>query len=1024
MDNRGSPPSEPSKGLLSGRYNESNTPGPSQQPAPPTGGLLSRFGGQQASPPPRASGRAPGRTPGEDPGWHGLANGARKLGENLRRMTEGALQRAPRHGDWRATDFAPHEIDDWDQRGAVPFDLPPDPDAPEFEDRARGSRGARRDGRDRYAEDSSGARGSRDEYSGGRGGRRADEVEWNDDGWNSSNAGGWDDEWNDGGEVDWDNASWDDEPGGRGGRGAGWAQGRGGYADEGGYDGYEDVPAGRGQRRGGRRDEWQDGGEWESGEGWDEPAIPDDAHWNVVGDLRGSLDQDVISESLNTLAQLGAVSRHISRVARIRLLLRRRPAAAAMLAFFLLSFMLACCAPLVPLIRLGYDVTDLTRRAEDLRALSAGGVTSLINASNITRAQQDINAIEGDLYEINGAVAVIGAPAAAVNHTARNYQLLVRIGYDLTGAASESLQIAQMLVTPLEGGALSTDSATPGIQPADIQQARVLLSDAYTRSLDAIAAYQQLDPQALPAQLKPGSKYGAYLAQLPLVVKVFGEVKDLIDAAPALLGVGQPAYFLAIAMDSSELRPGGGFQGNYGLLELDGGKQSKTNPFGLTNTYFLDQVYTKNAAPNPPPSNCMRPVTLPTNAYWWWPYRCILQYGWGLRDSNLSPDFPTNARLAMQIVEAGGGTPKGAPIQGVMAFTPGLIQKVLQVTGNLPMPDYHTVITPQNLEVAIHHFQLAVPTTGDRKQFTHDLAKALLDRLKALHGSGLKVIFQIAAESILSKDLQVYLADPRAELVLRQLGIASTVATGQRDGFFVVDTNDGGNKANLYVTESQTDYVTLLPNGGAFHRLAIAVTYDKKGDIFNPGSSFFDYSDIQRTYMPGDATIAGWSGFIPSIFQPAGCSSGYSTIITDCSYDHGIFTTTTDSDVAGRTMVMGSLMVMCGPYPQDSSGYNSYQAQPESDACASAPTSHTQTIFISWYTPNAYTVGANGHGTYTEMVEKQAGGSTHLTVFVTRGSLQGPQIINDVETFQGLTAHATKIFNGPLTQDQIVSFSF
>ncbi len=915
MDNRGAPPPKPRKGLLSGHYyDESNSPEPAQQPAPPTGGLLSRFGGPQEP------------APSEEPGWRGLANGARKLGQNLRRMTEGALQRAPRHGDWRATDFAPHEIDDWDQRGAVPFELPPDPDAPEYdEDRARGSHGARRDG---YAEDGAGARGGRGGYSGGRGGRGArgadvddwDDAEWNaadpggwdDAEWNAAGAGGWDAAWNEGGEVDWDNATWDDEPNGWDDHGSGRSRGRGAYADDG---GYEEVPASRDQRRGAQRDPRDSRDGWESGGEWGEPAAPNDAHWNLVGDLRGSLDANVISESLSTMAQLGAVSRPTTRAARIRLLLRRRPAAAAMLAFFLLSFMLTCCAPLVPLIRLGYDVTDLARRAEDLRALSAGGVTSLINASNITRAQQDIAAIESDLYEINGAVAVIGAPAGAVSKTARNYQLLVRIGYDLTGAASESLQIAQTLVTPLEGGALSADSTTPGIQPADLQQARVLLSDAYARSLDAIAAYQQLDPQALPAQLKPGSKYGAYLAQLPLVVKVFGEVKDLIDAAPALLGVGQPAYFLAIAMDSSELRPGGGFQGNYGLLELDGGKQSKTHPFGLSDTYSLDQVYTKNAAQNPLPYGCSHQVTLPTNLYWWWPYRCIQQFGWGLRDSNLSPDFPTNARLAMQIVEAGGGTPNGAPIQGVVAFTPGLIQKILEVTGNLPMPDYHTIVTPQNLEQQIHYFQLHVPTANgqDRKQFTHDLSKALLDRLKALHGSGLKVIFQIAAESIQSKDLQVYLADPRAELVLRQLGLASTVATGQGDGYFVVDTNDGGNKANLFVTEQQTDYVTLLPNGGAFHRLAISVTYDKKGDIFNPGSSFYDYSDIQRTYMPGDATIVGWSGFNPSIFSPGGCGSGYSSIITDCSSAHGIFTTTTASDVAGRTMVMGALMVMCGP---------------------------------------------------------------------------------------------------------------
>ncbi len=57
-------------------------------------------------------------------------------------------------------------------------------------------------------------------------------------------------------------------------------------------------------------------------------------------------------------------------------------------------------------------------------------------------------------------------------------------------------------------------------------------------------------------------------------------------------------------------------------------------------------------------------------------------------------------------------------------------------------------------------------------------------------------------------------------------------------------------------------------------------------------------------------------------------------------------------------------------------------------------------------------------------MEKQAGSATHLTVYVTRGSLQGPQIINDLGTFNGLTAHATKVFNNTLAQNQLVSYSF
>ncbi|HEX8995955.1 MAG TPA: DUF4012 domain-containing protein [Ktedonobacterales bacterium] len=999
MDDR-NPQSQPRRGLLSGRYNDAAAPesqrSDSGTPASPSSGasqplnrsqsrgLLSRYAS-----PTKESAKDPGKGDAEPQhGWRQLAGGARRLGENLRRRATGGEDRTPGAGDWRATDFSTGDLDDWDRHGEVPFEMPPDPDAPEARagerrDTRGADRSSRRDDRSDDRRDDPRDRGQRSDRNGrsGRDGQRSRRARHDD----------WDDiEWDDSWDGAWETGSWDTE----------WAAG-----DQH-QDAYYEEPPPR-ERRGRRRKE---------------PAAREE--WSVVGDLRQALDDDVIAESLSTLAQLGAVTRPLSRLGRIRLLMKRRPAAAAMLAFFLLGFMLTCCAPLIPLARLGYDTFDLARHVSHLQQMAAGGTAQLINGTKLAEAQSDIAAIEGDLYEINGAVTVAGAPLGAVSHTARNYQLLVRIGYDLTGAANESIQVAQSLLTPLEGGALSSDSSKPGISPADIQQARVLLADAYARTLDAVAVYHQIDQNALPAQLKPGSKYGKMLALLPLAQKVFGELKNLLDAAPALLGVGQPAYYLAIAMDRTELRPGGGFQGNYGLLEIDGGKQSKNSPFSLVNTYPLDAAYAQKLGVLGQ-DGCGHAVTEPPNSAWWWPVRCVKDFGWGLRDANLSPDFPTNARTAIQIVEEAGKTPNGAPIQGVVAFTPGLIADILSATGSLYMSDYHVTVTADNLEQQIHQHQLASPTAAgqDRKEFTHELSTQLLARLKSLHGSGLKTIFSIAEKAIQSKDLQIYVSDPRAELILQQLGLSSSISTGGGDGFFVVDTNDGGNKANLYVTETQTDLVTLLPNGAALHRLAISVTYDKKGSIFNPGSPFYDYSDIQRTYLPGDATLLGWSGFVPkNTIVPDGCGSSYATVVTDCTQAHGIVGVSTNSDTPGRSMVMGSLLVLCGSTGQGDWG--SYNGSTESSDCATSPQPHTETIFLSWYTPHAFTPDASGHGTYTELIEKQPGDQPRLSVYVMTGSVKGPQLITDLGTFNNLTATATKLFDGPLTQNQTVSYSF
>ena len=584
--------------------------------------------------------------------------------------------------------------------------------------------------------------------------------------------------------------------------------------------------------------------------------------------------------------------------------------------------MLTCVVPLIPVLRLGYDVADATRRITALKALVAGDPTQLVNTGKLQDAQNQVAGIQGDLYEINGTINILSAPLSAMSSDARNYRLLVGMGLDLTLAANKGIQAAQTILKPVEsGGILGSSAATAGITSADIQQARVALANAHTNLLDAYSAYEQLDQQTLPDQFKPGSTVGKLLAMKPTALSAVDELNTLLDVAPALLGVGQPAYYLVAAMDSTELRPGGGFIGNYGILGLDGGKQLKNMPLSLHDTYPLDQKYYQNALQPYRVAQHVKSVAdvkgcaslgpQPPAYYWWWPFRdfdTTCKYGWGLRDANLSASFPDNARAMMQIVEdAGGEVPNGAPLQGVIAFTPGLIKSLFAITGPVVVPQFNVTVNADNLEAMIHTYQLtdAQPKTGDRKAFTHELSAALLDKLKTAHGSALNAIIKVGVAALKSKDLQVYFSDPRAELVLRQLGLSSELLTGGGDGFMVVDANDGGNKASAYVAEKQTDLVTLLPNGGAIHRLQIVVTYNKGRNSVYPGNTQQDdYSDFQRTYLPGDAIILGMSGYNPNTFAPSSCDgsgvSGYGSIITDCAPQYAIINPVTTSDAPGR----------------------------------------------------------------------------------------------------------------------------
>jgi len=146
-------------------------------------------------------------------------------------------------------------------------------------------------------------------------------------------------------------------------------------------------------------------------------------------------------------------------------------------------------------------------------------------------------------------------------------------------------------------------------------------------------------------------------------------------------------------------------------------------------------------------------------------------------------------------------------------------------------------------------------------------------------------------------------------------------------------------------------------------------------------------------------------------------------------------------------MVMGPLLIWCG----SASTANAYSTDADYSACESRPMKHTQTIYVEWYTPYAFNRGSDGHGVYSEQIEKQSGTTVYkdgapnslvaLTVYVSTAALSGGQSLpGDTadETITATTPQARdaafarllqsngtqKVFDGPLMTNTPVSVPF
>jgi hypothetical protein len=370
-------------------------------------------------------------------------------------------------------------------------------------------------------------------------------------------------------------------------------------------------------------------------------------------------------------------------------------------------------------------------------------------------------------------------------------------------------------------------------------------------------------------QLQPGDlRFDPHLAQtfagvqhdLPLASAVLADFSALVPVLPTLLGVGHPANYLLEVLDSSELRPGGGFIGNDGLLTLSNGRFTGAH---IQDVLLLDKNVKdgRQYIPWPP-------------AYQWLS-RYLHVPSWSLRDSNLDADFPTDARNGEENYDREGGP---ALVQGVIAVTPALIQNALAITGPIFMPEYDETVTSANLIDLIHYHQLGAGQEGNssqltadgqtslRKHFTELLAEHFMTDLHHISSAELGKFLNLFANSLESKDIQVYFNHPAAEQLLEEFHIASTIQAPAGDSLFVVDANTAGNKADAFIVNTMQDQVELDGTGDAVHHLTLSYAWIEPGRIYGTGF----YRDYARIYVPPGSVLVQQQGW-----QPLGTESAF-----------------------------------------------------------------------------------------------------------------------------------------------------
>lgn len=557
---------------------------------------------------------------------------------------------------------------------------------------------------------------------------------------------------------------------------------------------------------------------------------------------------------------------------------------------------------------LGYN--HLKDGETKLKSLQHGS----LSAATVLGAEQDFLASQVEFAAAHAALERV----PSVAETSPFVGDKIQVGLRLTALASTFSEIAVYgcnagalfvgaVANPFGGslanGSAVTTSATPSPSatktatptPPPLTSTRGLTednlktiqSDLTTISglLDgASAQIDAIQPGDLSFQPKLASQFNQFRTLLPQIRGYLNDVMTLMPVLGPMLGVGHPQYYLVELLDSTELRPGGGFIGNIGTMTVNGGVMTALH---VQDVDLLDRPFefAGQCIPFPP-------------QYQWFQISEGVPC-WSLRDSNFETDFPTTAQYGEQNYTTEGGP---YAVQGVVAITPWLIEKLIALTGPVAVPEMGpgVNVTSTNLVNLIHQFQLGkghgseyIPSAGSltsaRKAFTGFLFKHFMTKLKTVLSGKKSQLLKVVLDAFATKDVQVYFNNPVAEAMLKKFHLASVIeAPKTGDTQLLVDANVIANKANNYITYTMNDTVTIDRTGAATHTLTLTYNWPQSAsyeanEYGSPGSRV-SYQGYLRLYTPPSATMnyssgwqfQGWSnayglevygGFV-SIFYP------------------------------------------------------------------------------------------------------------------------------------------------------------
>lgn len=332
------------------------------------------------------------------------------------------------------------------------------------------------------------------------------------------------------------------------------------------------------------------------------------------------------------------------------------------------------------------------------------------------------------------------------------------------------------------------------------------------------------------------------------------DAKPFLSALPTFLGRDEQAKYLVLFLNDKELRSGGGFISAYARLVIDKGRVISSDSSDI---YRIDEKLPLRFTP---PEEILKYLPEPNGK---------VKTHWQTRDSNVYPDFKSNAELFeffYQSIES-------PDWDGIIAVDTHVVESIVRVLGSVEVGGrtFTSEIDPRcNCPQVI--YQLAstarsgVGGNSERKILIGELMQTLLinsfkdeKKLPLLAAEGFRLMND--------KHVQLYMHDPALQASAEHMGWAGRIASADNptrfgyqesvwDYFNWNEANYAAEKSNLFV-EPQHEHAYGISGDGTITKTVRMTNYNpkKQDDFLNAR-----YRAYFKAYVPKGSKLIRSSG--------------------------------------------------------------------------------------------------------------------------------------------------------------------